>query len=164
MPTNSFATWSTACNYARASRRTACPQAESGLRILEKAMERYLPGQDRPPDLVSLVQQRMDAVAEIYQRVIFQQQSRQPKLQALDAPFELRGMLEPAAADQSNQEILQRLATDSPALYEIVAHAESSPQGRGNLFRFLWSAFASSERYATVIRAALRGGWSIVAV
>jgi len=128
------------------------PATESGLRILEKAMERYLPGQDRPPDLVSLVQQRMDAVAEIYQRVIFQQQSRQPKLEALDAPFELRGMLEPAAADQSNQEILQRLAIDSPALYEIVAHAELSPQGRGNLFRFLWAAFASSERYATVIR------------
>ena len=128
------------------------PVTESGLRILQRAMEGYAPGQNAPPDLLSSVRQRMDAVAEIYRRIIYEQQSRQLRHDAIDAPFELRGPLEPGAADQSNQQILERLATDSPALREIVTHSDLSPQGRGNLFRFLWSAFSSSERYATVLR------------
>ena len=128
------------------------PATESELRILQRAMEGYVPGQNSPADLLTVVRQRMQAVAEIYRRIIYEQQSRKLRHEAIDAPFELRGVLEPGAADQSNQEILERLATDSPALREVVAHSDLSPHGRGNFFRFLWSAFSSSERYATLLR------------
>jgi glutamate-ammonia-ligase adenylyltransferase len=128
------------------------PLTASGLRILQRAMEGYVPGQIAAPDLVSLVRQRMDAVAEIYRRIIYEQQSRQLRQEAIDAPFELRGLLEPGAADQSNQQILERLATDSPALRGIIGHSSLSAHGRGNFLRFLWSAFSGSERYAAVLR------------
>ena len=128
------------------------PVTESGLLILQRAMEGYVPGQSATASLVSLVRQRMDAVAEIYRRIIYQQQSVQLRHEAMDAPFELRGLLEPGTTDQSNQQILERLATDSPALREIVTHSALSLHGRGSLFRFLWSAFSSSERYAMLLR------------
>lgn len=128
------------------------PVAEPGLLILQRAMEGYAPGQNATADLVSLVRQRMEAVAEIYRRIIYQQQSRQLRNDTLDTPFELHGVLEPGAADQSNQQILERLATDSPALREVIAGSGLSIHGRGNLFRFLWSAFSGSERYAVVLR------------
>jgi glutamate-ammonia-ligase adenylyltransferase len=127
------------------------PTTEAGLRILQRSMEGYVPGDYRNANLVAVVEQRMAAVAEIYRRIIYQQQSRRHR-EALDLPFELRGPLEPGAADQSNQQILERLATDSPALRAIVTRADMSAQARANLFRFLWSAFTSSERYAAVIR------------
>jgi glutamate-ammonia-ligase adenylyltransferase len=127
------------------------PTTEAGLRILQRSMEGYAPGEYRYADLVTFVQQRMADVTEIYRRIIYQQQSRRHR-EAPDAPFELRGTLEPGAADQSNQQILERLATDSPALRVIVTRPDLSPQARGNLFRFLWSAFTSSERYTAVIR------------
>jgi len=65
---------------------------------------RLRPRPNRCSRLVSLVRQRMDAVAEIYRRIIYEQQSRQLRQEAIDAPFELRGLLEPGAADQSNQQ------------------------------------------------------------
>ena len=95
--------------------------------------------------------QRMAAVAEIYRRIIYQQQA-QSHQEIPDAPFELRGTFESGAADQSSQQILERLAADSPALDRDRHSPDLSPQARTRLFRFLWSAFASSERYATVLR------------
>jgi [glutamine synthetase] adenylyltransferase / [glutamine synthetase]-adenylyl-L-tyrosine phosphorylase len=127
------------------------PTTEAGLRILERSMEGYAPGEYRYADLVTLVEQRMAAVAEIYRRIIYQQQSRSHR-EALDAPFELRGPLEPGAVDQSNQQILERLAIDSPTLRAIATRPDVSSQARANMFRFLWSAFTSSERYAALIR------------
>jgi glutamate-ammonia-ligase adenylyltransferase len=128
------------------------PVTESGLRIVHRAMEGYVPGQIATTDLISLVQQRMRAVAEIYHRIIYDQQVRQLRGEVVDAPFELRGLIEPGVADQSHQQILASIATDSPALHQIISHANLSLHGRGNLFRFLWSAFSTSERYATVLR------------
>src|SRR5438132_7409336 len=51
------------------------PIAERELRILQRSMEGYAPGQDRVDDLTGVVRQRMSAVAEIYQRIIYQQQT-----------------------------------------------------------------------------------------
>ncbi len=50
------------------------------------------------------------------------------------------------------QQILQRLAADAPDLYQIAIRPDLSPQARKNLFRFLSSAFTSSQRYAAVLR------------
>ena len=66
--------------------------------------------------------------------------------------FKLLSALEPATADPSSQQILERLATDAPALYEVVGRSDLSPQARKNLYRFLGSAFGSSQRYATVLQ------------
>jgi glutamate-ammonia-ligase adenylyltransferase len=127
------------------------PVSESELRILQRSMEGYAPGEYRVADLATIVRQRMAAVAEIYQRIIFHQQTRRQH-DATDAEFELRATLEPATADQSNQQILERLATDAPALYHIACRHDLSSQARKNFFRFLSSAFTSSERYAAVLR------------
>jgi glutamate-ammonia-ligase adenylyltransferase len=128
------------------------PVDPAGLSILQRAMEGYVPGRQTTADLVGLVRQRMEAVAEIYRRIIYDQQSRQLRAEGADTPFELRGPLEPGAGEQSNRQLLERVVSDSPALREVIAHSNLSPHGRDNLFRFLWSAFSSSERYATVLR------------
>ena len=120
------------------------------LRILRRCMEGYEPGQYRLRDLVATVTGRMAAVAEIYQRVIYQQQTRRHQ-DVEEAEFQLRSLLEPSAADQSNQQILERLATDAPALYETACRRDLSIQARKNLFRFFSAAFTTSERYAALV-------------
>ncbi len=126
------------------------PVAKSDLRILQRSMEGYAPGEYRIGDLVGIVKQRMAAVGEIYRRVIYQQQTRGQE-HAPDAAFELRGTLDPDS-DLSNQQVLHRLAADSPELYRTLTRQGLSPQARANLLRFLWSAFTSSERYSALIR------------
>ena len=127
------------------------PVAEADCRILQRAMEGYAPGEYRVGDLASIVQRRMAAVAEIYQRIIYQQQTR-GRQQAPDAEFKLLNALEPTTPDQSSQQMLERLASDAPALYEIANRHDLSLQTRKNLYRFLSSAFAGSQRYAAVLR------------
>ncbi len=113
-------------------------------------MEGYAPGEDRVDDLTGVVRQRMSAVAEIYQRIIYQQQTRR-RHDAPDAEFELRSTIEPATGDHSNQQILERLSSDSPLLYQIASRREPSSQARKNLYRLFSSALTSSERYAAVL-------------
>ncbi|HUK23856.1 MAG TPA: hypothetical protein VLV49_04695 [Terriglobales bacterium] len=127
------------------------PISAQEMRILQRAMEGYVPGESRVADLQDLVRRRMEAVAQIYQRVIYQQQARQ-RHEAPDAPFELHAAAEVGVADQSSQNMLERLAQDSPALYRLHSQAGLSGHARKNLLRFLSSAFTSSERYAAVLR------------
>jgi glutamate-ammonia-ligase adenylyltransferase len=127
------------------------PVSRADSRILLRAMEGYAPGEYRADDLPAMVRRRMAAVTEIYQRIIYQQQTRS-RQQSSGVDFKLLSALEPAAADQSSQQILKRLAADAPALYEIVARRDLSPQARKNAFRFLSAAFGSSQRYAAVLR------------
>ena len=121
------------------------------LRILRRCMEGYEAGEYRLSDLVATVTRRMAAVAEIYQRIIYQQQTRQHQ-DVEEAEFRLRSLVEPSASDQSNQQILERLATDAPALYDTACRRDLSIQARKNLFRFFSSAFTTSERYSAVLR------------
>ena len=127
------------------------PSSESDRRVLQRAMEGYAPGEYRSGDLASLVRRRMAAVAEIYQRIIYQQQTR-GRQQLPGAEFKLLSALEPATSDPSSQQIVERLATDAPALYEIANRRDLNPQARKNFYRFLSSAFSSSQRYAGVLR------------
>jgi [glutamine synthetase] adenylyltransferase / [glutamine synthetase]-adenylyl-L-tyrosine phosphorylase len=121
------------------------------MRILQRAMEGYVPEENRVADLQELVRRRMAAVAEIYQRVIYQQQARR-RHEAPDAPFELHASAELGVAEQSPQYILERLAVDSPSLYRITQQGHLTLPARKNLLRFLSAAFTSSERYAAVLR------------
>ena len=127
------------------------PTSESDCRVLQRAMEGYAPGEYRSGDLASVVRRRMSAVAEIYQRIIYQQQTR-GRQEASSGEFKLLSALEPAISDPSSQQIVERLATDAPALYEIANRRDLSPQARKNFYRFLSSAFSSSQRYAGVLR------------
>jgi glutamate-ammonia-ligase adenylyltransferase len=127
------------------------PKAESELRILQRSMEGYTPGENVGANLMHLVQRRMAAVAEIYQRVIYQEQGRSQQT-TLGTPFELRGSPDGGLADQSSDQMLQRFASDAPALYSIATRPDLGAQAKRNLFWFLWSAFSSSERYAKVVR------------
>jgi [glutamine synthetase] adenylyltransferase / [glutamine synthetase]-adenylyl-L-tyrosine phosphorylase len=117
-------------------------------------VERSLTGHTIVPHeggLESALRKRMTVVSEIYNRIIHHQQLRRQQELPV-AEFELRGKLEEAAGDQSYQNMLERLADDAPALYEIASRPELGVQARRNLLRFLNSAFTSSERYATVTR------------
>ena len=120
------------------------------LDILRRSMVRLVTSEDRSTDMLEAVRRRLAAVTEIYNRIIYHQQARKDQ-EAADAEFQLRSQLELSGADQSNQHILERLASDAPALYEV-AGRELSSQTRRNLYRFLSSAFTSSERYAAVVR------------
>jgi [glutamine synthetase] adenylyltransferase / [glutamine synthetase]-adenylyl-L-tyrosine phosphorylase len=127
------------------------PTSPAALDILQRSMEGYAPGEDRGADVIEIARRRMAAVSEIYQRIVYQQSAR-GQLQASEVPFALRSSIEPSLGDQSNQQILDRLATDAPALHEKISQPDLSLQARRNLFRFLTAAFASSERYAAVLR------------
>ena len=127
------------------------PVSEVDLRVLQKALEGYASGEDRIADVTAAVEQRMGAVSEIYKRIIHHQQSRR-RYELPEAQFELRSTPEPAAVEQSHKQMLERLAGDSPELFQIAGRRDLDGQTRRNLFRFLSSAFTSSERYAAVAR------------
>ena len=127
------------------------PMSEADSQILQRAMEGYAAGEYPGVDLATTVRRRMGAIAEIYRRIIFQQQNR-GRQQLRDTEFKLLGAPEPAMPDQSSQHMLERLAADAPALYEIANRPDLSAQARRNVHRFLASAFTSSHRYATALR------------
>jgi glutamine synthetase adenylyltransferase len=97
------------------------------------------------------VRRRMSLVSEIYRRVIYQQQSRKYQ-ESGNADFCLRPIVELSAADNSNRQILERLAGDAPELHELASRDDLSPVARKNLFRFITAALTSSERYGEVLR------------
>jgi glutamate-ammonia-ligase adenylyltransferase len=126
------------------------PAMDPELGIVERCMASQ-GAVDQAGGLVENVRSRMSAVAEIYQRVIYQQQNRRHS-ETLDAEFQLRSTPEVTPTDQSNQQLLERLAADAPEIYETARLHQLTPYSRKNFFRFLSSAFTSSERYGEVLR------------
>ncbi len=124
------------------------PDSEEEVHVLERAMLDRRGHATQPVRLADSVRERMAAVAEIYARIIHSQQP--PREDA--AAFRLRAQPAQAGREQSYNQILHRLATDAPALYEIATRRELSTHARRNLHRFLSAAFTSSERYAAVVR------------
>ncbi len=95
-------------------------------------------------DLIPAVRTRMNTVAEIYHRIIHQQRASETAvLRLVPNPSEIEG-------GQSYEQIIARLATDSPGLYRISTAPDLSGPVRRNLYRFLGAARTSSSRYATV--------------
>jgi glutamate-ammonia-ligase adenylyltransferase len=127
------------------------PLSGPELMVLQRAMEGYEAGKYQLGDLVATVRRRMEAVAEIYHRIIYQQQARRHVETLPEADFQLRGTLEPGHGDQPSQQILERLAADAPEVHAIVCRPDLTSQARKNLLRFLGAAFTSSERYASVV-------------
>ncbi|PYX92470.1 MAG: hypothetical protein DMG71_17920, partial [Acidobacteria bacterium] len=96
------------------------PASEADLLFLQKALEGYASGEDRIADVTGAVGRRMASVAEIYNRIIHHQQSRR-RYELPETQFELRSTPEPAAVEQSHQQMLERLAGDSPELFQIAS-------------------------------------------
>lgn len=126
------------------------PQSSHELEILKRSMVGFTPGY-RLGNLRTAVEERLAAVAEIYQRVIYQQQTAK-SLAPTPGEFRLQSRSEAAATDQSYQQLLERLGEDAPELAQMLRATRPGSLGRKNLLRFLSSAFASSERYAAVVR------------
>jgi glutamate-ammonia-ligase adenylyltransferase len=95
----------------------------------------------QPLRLAELVQRRMAAVAEIYTRIVHQQQFHQ---QHEDSDL-YRGSME-GTAGPGNQQVLNRLVVEAPILYDWVQRADLQLHARRNLYRFLSSAFASGDQ------------------
>jgi len=127
------------------------PKAEEELRIIQRSMDGLVAGFARIHDLWATVEERMAAVAEIYQRVIYQQQTREVLEPLTGEEFQLQGLPE-SISDPSNQALLEKLAKDAPYLFHAVRSYKAGSPERKNVLRFLSSAFSSSERYAALLR------------
>ena len=127
------------------------PEAEHDLRIIQRSMDGVVSGIGRVHDLGMAVRERMAAVAEIYQRTIYQQESRRTH-QPSESEFELQTQPESATSDPTNQQLLQRLAEDAPALASALRSLRPGSTQRRNLLRLLNAGFSTSERYAAILR------------
>ena len=125
------------------------PAASHELEILERAMAGLTPGY-RLGNLSAAVEERMARVAEIYHRVIYQQQGRRP-LTPREDEFQLLTRPESAIVDQSHEQLVEKISHDAPELARVLRQ-EISPVGRRHLLRYLNAAYGSSERYAAVVR------------
>jgi [glutamine synthetase] adenylyltransferase / [glutamine synthetase]-adenylyl-L-tyrosine phosphorylase len=125
------------------------PWSHQELGALARSLAREGTTAPAPEEFLQQVQRRMADVAEIYQRVIFQEQSQHRGADSQE--FELKPEL-PATSDNSYSLMVQRLAVDSPQLREIAARPDLSQHARRNLERFLSSAGTTSERYGAVLR------------
>jgi [glutamine synthetase] adenylyltransferase / [glutamine synthetase]-adenylyl-L-tyrosine phosphorylase len=127
------------------------PTSACDLQVLQSSMEALGLGGYRPADLAVMVRERMAVVAAIYQRIIYQQQTHRSFEPASDE-FRLQSRTEIAIADQSHQQLLEKLAEDAPALYQVLKAERPGSYERRNVLRFLSSAYSSSERYASLLR------------
>jgi glutamate-ammonia-ligase adenylyltransferase len=124
------------------------PESSWELQALARSLAREGTAAPTPEEFLAHVQRRMSAVAEIYRRVIYQEQSQDYHgLQEFQLHPEI-----PATHESSYSQMMQRLAVDSPRLREIASTAELSQHARRNLDRFLSSAGTTSERYGAVLR------------
>ncbi len=123
------------------------PESRLELQSLARSLTREGTAAPTPEEFLAHVQRRMAAVAEIYQRVIYREQSQDQT--ALE--FQLRPEIV-ATHENSYSQMMQRLAVDSPRLREIAARGDLSQHARRNLDRFLSSAGTTSERYGAVLR------------
>ena len=123
------------------------PQSRNEVQALARSLTREGTVPPTPEEFLAHVRRRMSAVAEIYQRVIYHEQSHDQDA----AKFELHPEFA-ATPESSYSQMMQRLAMDSPRLLEIAARDDLSQHARRNLDRFLTSAGTTSERYGAVLR------------
>ena len=125
------------------------PQSHAELQVLAQSLAPEGTTALAPEEFLLHVRSRMAAVAEIYQRVIYQEQTQHRRDNSPE--FELKP--EPSVTPESSYSLMmQRLAIDSPQLRELAGRPELSQHARRNLERFLSSAGTTSERYGAVLR------------
>ena len=125
------------------------PRSAENLQILQRSMAGLTPGY-KLADLTTALRERMAAVAEIYERVIYQQQAIRT-LKPQEGEFQLRSLPDNAGADLTQSQLMERLGQDAPELARALG-SRLSAIGRKNLLRFLSAAYGTSQRYAMVLR------------
>ena len=97
-------------------------------------------------ELLKITRAYMENVAEIYDRIIFSQRRREKQAD--------QGLRIPSASsvrELSFEQVLERIAQDSPEIEEI-ARRSYSIHTRRNLHRFLSSALTGADRYADLLK------------
>jgi len=141
---------------SRQERATLWRLTLGGSTLAGRATDAAAAGEPEDPaeEIVRLVRERMQAVADIYNRIVHQQHYVQEMTSAATekqaADFHLQPPPVESGSEPSFQQMLTRLAADAPQLYEVSSRRDLSPTARRNLQRFLSSAFTSSDRYAAV--------------
>lgn len=125
------------------------PASACDLNILRRSMESLSPDY-RLDDLSSAIRERMAVVALIYNRIIYQQQSR-PGAE-FSSDFQLQSSPATPGVDQTYEQLLEKLAEDAPELCAELKCKRGSAFEHKNILRFLNSACASSEPYAALLR------------
>jgi len=129
------------------------PDDPQELEILARSMLSKNAEPNREIELLTSLREKMGRVSEIYDRIIHQQQQRSE--QGVGETFALRSTDVEFGRVPSDQQVLQRLNVDNPALYRIASRTDLEAHTRRNLFKFLSSAFTSAERYRAVAAAPL---------
>jgi glutamate-ammonia-ligase adenylyltransferase len=127
--------------------RHRLPQSRAELHELARSLAREGTAVPTPEDFLAHVRRRMAAVAEIYQRVIYREQSQDQGTLSFELQPEVA-----ATPESSYSQMMQRLAIDSPRLREIAGRDDLSQHARRNLDRFLSSAGTTSERYGALLQ------------
>ncbi|MGE5324444.1 MAG: hypothetical protein ACM3SW_16375, partial [Actinomycetota bacterium] len=120
------------------------PADRESLLIVQRAVSTA--GAQEPFDLLKNTRAHMERVAEIYDRIIFSQRRREKQAE--------ERLPEPSAGsvrEMSFEQVLERIAQDSPAIEEI-ARRSYPIHTRRNLQRFLSSAMTGSDRYADLLK------------
>lgn len=126
------------------------PADAAELQIIQRSMADLSAENYKIQDLNLAVRERMATVAGIYQRIIYQQQTHRSFESSEE--FQLRTPVAGANADQSHQQLLGKLGQDAPELYAALAEKRAGSFEQRNIFRFLSSAYSTSERYASLLR------------
>ena len=131
----------------RAQQVHRLPAGMDELQILERAVDRNA-AQGNVTAFLFSVKARMASVAEVYESIIHSQ--RQIEKEGVDT-FRLTPAPAGAVRELSFDQVLQRIAVDSPVLHAIATRPELSLHGRRNLHKFISSAMTSAERYTTLL-------------
>ena len=123
------------------------PESRAELQDLSRSLTPEGAPAPTSEEFLAHVQRRMGAVQEIYQRVIYREQSQDQS----GAQFQLSEDVA-ATPESTYSQMMQRLAVDSPALREVLLRAELSQHARRNLDRFLSSAGTTSQRYGAILQ------------
>lgn len=131
----------------RAQQLHRLPAGMEELQILERAVDRN-GGQENVAAFLLAIKDRMASVTEIYDRIIHRQ--RQIEKEGVDT-FRLTSAPAGTVRELSFDQVLQRIALDSPALHAIATRPDLSLHGKRNLHKFMSSAMTSAERYTALL-------------
>lgn len=120
------------------------PAEPEHLLVLQRAMT-FGSATHQGPDLTQQLRAHMERVAAIYDRIVFSQRRKEKHGIAPSVPAGS------SVREMSYEQVLDRIALDSPSLHEIVARPLPI-HTRRNLHRFLSSAMTSAERYAELLK------------
>ena len=125
------------------------PADEWQLRAIQRSLVAETPDRE-PRPLVELVREHMESVAVIYERIIHQQQSVQRTAAAL--PAEEHFVVARHWAEQSDAQIMARLAIDSPGLFVTASGLPTGSLAGRNFFRVISAAIGEDGRYAALLK------------